>query len=107
MRGSYELAAGFDSSVNRIELVKSSVPLFHSRDIARIVREKKIEIGILAVPGEAAQEVANRLLEGGILGIINFTPVILSVEDPAVIVRNISLAGELHVISAYLHSQGA
>lgn len=105
--GVYKLSAGFDSSVNRIEIVRTNVPLFHSREIPRVVKEKKIEIGILAVPGAAAQDIANRLLEGGIRGIINFTPVILTVEDSSVIVKNISLAGELHVISAYLHSQGA
>jgi redox-sensing transcriptional repressor len=107
VEGVYSLVAGFDSSVNRIEIVKTSVPLYHAREIARIVREKKIQVGILALPPEAAQEIADKLVEGGIRGIISFAPVVLRVDNPKVIVRNIALAGELHVISAYLSNQGA
>jgi redox-sensing transcriptional repressor len=102
----YTLAAGFDASINRTELVKTDVPLFHSRDIARVVREKGIQIGIITVSPEAAQDVAERLSEGGIKGIINFAPIVLALTGRDIIVRNISLAGELHALSAFLTMKG-
>jgi redox-sensing transcriptional repressor len=102
----YNLTAGFDASINRIELVKTEVPLFHSREIARVVREKGIQIGIITVSPGSAQDVAERLAEGGIKGIINFAPIVLALSGRDIIVRNISLAGELHALSAFLYMKG-
>jgi redox-sensing transcriptional repressor len=70
-----------------------------------VVRKQRIEIGILTVPPEAAQETADRLVRSGIRGIVNFTPVVLSVKSDQVVVRNVSLAGELNILSAYLYQQ--
>ncbi len=103
--GVFQLAGAFDSSENRLELLSSKVPLYHARDLETVVRKKQIEIGIVTVPPEAAQETVDRLVRGGIRGIVNLAPVILSVKLKNVILRNLSLAGELHVLSAYLHEQ--
>ena len=104
--GIYGLAAAFDSSVNRLELLQTSVPLFHSREIVRVVKERNIEIGIIAVPEAAAQDTANRLMSGGVRGIVNFAPVVLQAAATGVLVRNVSLTGELHALSAHLFMQG-
>ncbi|MFQ3620133.1 MAG: redox-sensing transcriptional repressor Rex [Spirochaetales bacterium] len=103
--GVYRLAAAFDSSENQLELLKTTVPLYHVRELERVVKQERIEIGIITVPAEAAQNIADRLVQGGIRGIINFAPTVLTVPSPHVIVRNLSLAGELHVLSAYLHQE--
>ena len=102
----YELAAAFDSSVNRLELLQTSVPLYHSREIVRVVTEKKIQLGIIAVPENTAQDAANRLAAGGISGIINYSQAVLSSGRTGVRIRNISLAGELNALSAYLYVKG-
>jgi redox-sensing transcriptional repressor len=103
-RDRYRLAAAFDASMNRIELTRTEVPLYHSSEISRVVREKGISLGIIAVPAEAALDAAQRLIEGGVRGIVNFASVIIS--DRRVIVRNVSLTGELDVIAAYLNTEG-
>jgi len=102
----YPIAAAFDASVYRIELTRTDVPLFHSREIARVTREKNILIGIVAVPAEAAPDVAERLAEGGVRAIVNFAPVLLSPGGRGIIVRNVSLTGELDIVSAYLTREG-
>jgi redox-sensing transcriptional repressor len=106
--GRYPLAAAFDASVNRIELERTKVPLYHSSQMSRVVREKNITVGIIAVPPRAAREVAERLVAGGVRGIVNFTPVIipeasLSGAKHPIVVRNACLTGELDVIAAYLN----
>jgi len=56
------------------------------------VRERGIEIGVIAVPAEAAQEVADRLVKAGVKAILNFAPVVL--EPAGVPVENVDfLAG--------------
>lgn len=73
----FELVAGFDTNVNKIEIMKSAVPLFATLDLERKIRSLKIEYAILAVPDEKAQFMADRLVSYGIKGIVNYTNVIL------------------------------
>lgn len=103
--GVYRLLAAFDSSENRLELLSSKIPLYHARELESVVRKLRIEIGILTVPPEAAQETADRLVRVGVRGLINFAPVVLTVKSDKVVVRNVSLAGELNILSAYLYQQ--
>ena len=55
-------------------------------------------IGVIAVPAEAAQSIADRLAGGGVRALLNFAPVSLRMRQP-VIVRNIDLAGELSILT--------
>jgi redox-sensing transcriptional repressor len=99
----YRLTAAFDASINRIELTQTDIPLFHSAEISRVVREKNIKLGIIAVPAAAASDVAKRLIAGGVQGIVNFAPVNIP-RTQGIAVRNISLTGELDIISAYINA---
>ena len=99
-----EICAGFDSNVNKLELLSSNIPLLPSHRISSYVAEHGITLGILAVPPENAQPAADRLIEGGIRGIVNFsTPVIV---PPTVRVRQISVLDELRILSALIQTSG-
>ncbi len=97
----FEIAAGFDNSINRMEMITTKVPLYHFYEIEETVRRLEIEFAILAVDAEGAQKTADRLTAGGIRGILNFSPVIL---EPRLnlLVRNIYLLEELRLLSALL-----
>jgi redox-sensing transcriptional repressor len=58
-------------------------------------------MAILAVPAEVAQEVTNNLVEAGIMGILNFSPIVLSVPEE-VMVNNVNLAIELENLSYFI-----
>jgi len=51
-----------------------SVPIVHSRDLAREVKARGIQIAIVAVPAESAQPVTDQLVSAGIRAILNFAP---------------------------------
>lgn len=70
----FRIVAGFDSSVNKIERIRTHIDIFAVGRLEEIVAEKGIELGIITVPAEAAQEVANRLVQAGVKGILNFSP---------------------------------
>ncbi len=74
----FELVAGFDTNFNKIEIMKSEIPLFATLDLERKIRSLKIEYAILAVPDEKAQFMADRLVSYGIKGIVNYTNIVLS-----------------------------
>ncbi|MFP4563523.1 MAG: redox-sensing transcriptional repressor Rex [Spirochaetia bacterium] len=99
----FEIAAGFDSSVNRLELLKTRVPLYPAHEISERVRKKKIRVAVLTVPADAAQLTAERLTEGGVRGIINFAPVGLHGLE-GVVVRNVYLLDEIRIVSALIQS---
>jgi redox-sensing transcriptional repressor len=99
--GEFELAAGFDISVNRVEILKSPVPLYPVYKTAEIIRRFAIEIALLCVPGEAAQGAAEKLAAAGIRGILNFAPVVLNL-DGEIAVRNVYVTDELRALAIKL-----
>ena len=76
---SFELVAGFDTNFNKIEIMKSEIPLFATLDLETKIRQLKIEYAVLAVPDQKAQFMADRLVSYGIKGIVNYTNTVLSV----------------------------
>jgi redox-sensing transcriptional repressor len=98
---SFTLAAGFDSNVNRVEILKADFPLYPSFKMKEVIGRFDITYAILCVPPAQAQTTAEKLVECGITGIVNFTPSILSV--PAGIeVENVSVIDALGTLNARL-----
>jgi redox-sensing transcriptional repressor len=50
-------------------------------ELAQIVADRDVKIGVVTVPADAAQHAADALIEAGVLGILNFAPVRLDVRD--------------------------
>jgi redox-sensing transcriptional repressor len=95
----FELVAGFDSSVNRVEILKSPVPLYPAYKMGEVISRFGIEIALLCVPPSAAQAAAEKLVAAGILGVVNFASVAL--ELPAAItVRNVNVVDEMRAVAA-------
>lgn len=95
------VVAGFDSNINRLETITSTVELYPAHEIADVVKRESIEIGIIAVPEKAAQEVAERLEKGGVRGIINFSSCAIRTAE-SVMVRTIDLLGECALLSTLM-----
>ncbi len=86
----FKIAAGFDSNVNRTEVLRSSFPLHPTTMLEQVIRDEKIEYAILTVPAQEAQSAAKKLEQCGIKRIVNYTPCVLSVSKD-VCVENVSL----------------
>lgn len=80
----FDIVAGFDSSVNKLERIKTSMEVFPDTQIKDVVARKGIELGIIAVPAGSAQSIADRLVDAGVKGILNFSPVKINVPDNVV-----------------------
>ncbi|MFZ2379997.1 MAG: redox-sensing transcriptional repressor Rex, partial [Trichococcus flocculiformis] len=65
------------------------------------LRIQQIDVAILTVPQEVAQDATNRLTEAGVRGIMNFTPIRLSVPEN-VRVQNVDLTNELQTLIYFL-----
>ena len=101
----FEFAAGFDTNVNRVEILRSPAPLYPAYKLQEVVNRFKIEIALLCVPSDAAQAVAEKCVAAGIVGILNYAPVALSLP-PEIAVRNMYVADELRSLAIKMGSKG-
>jgi redox-sensing transcriptional repressor len=97
----FEIVAGFDLDPQRRRDKQISQPILKMDDMADFVRDHKIRMAILTVPAVVAQEVANGLVSCGIMGILNFSPLVLNVPEE-VMVNNVNLAIELENLSYFI-----
>jgi redox-sensing transcriptional repressor len=104
-RQGFRIAAIVDDDPAKTAREVDSVPVVASRDLAREVKARGIQIAILAVPGEAAQAVTDQLVAAGIRAILNFAPARLKVPRE-VRLQNVDLSIELETLSFYLAQGG-
>lgn len=93
----FEICAGFDSNVNRVEILRSTFPLYPSSEMDFVIKREKINFAILTVADKDAQNMANRIIKAGITRIVNMTNVILKVP-PNVKVENLSIINALNMM---------
>jgi len=78
-RSKLAIIAAFDINPEKINRVYDGVACYHSSQMADIIKQNNISIGIIAVPAEQAPDSAEALVLAGIKGILNFTPKPLNV----------------------------
>ena len=94
VQNSIRISAVFDTNDNITNTILEGVPIYHTDDLEAQVEAQQFEVAIIAVPGGHGQDIADQLVEAGIKGIMNFTPIRLSVPDN-VRVLNVDLSNEL------------
>ena len=101
-REGFEVVGAFD--VNPSQYLSNDSPIdVQAMDVLpKIINEHVIKMAVLCVPPAAAQEVANQLIEYGVVAILNFAPIVLSVPDE-ITVNNVNLAMELENLSYFIN----
>jgi redox-sensing transcriptional repressor len=102
----FRIAALFDADPKRVGERINSLVVRHIDDLAEVVRQESISIGVITTPASAAQQVADRLVAAGVTSILNFAPCVLCVPD-GVDVRKVDLAIELQILSFHEHRKSA
>jgi len=94
----YQCVAIVDADPEKIGMRWGDLTIHGPDDFERLIDELGVELVILAVPAEAAQEMAGRAVEAGVRGILNFAPIRLNVP-PSVPVEDVNLVMELEALS--------
>ena len=102
----FRIVAVFDNDLRKIGKKWEDVVLHDISEIEEKVKEEDIQIGIIAVPAEAAQLVASILVSSGIRAILNFAPVRIVVPED-VELRSAELSSELECLSYFLVNEEA
>ncbi|MED3548835.1 redox-sensing transcriptional repressor Rex [Cytobacillus praedii] len=96
-----KIEVAFDVDVNKVGTKIGEVPVFHMDDLEKVIEEHNIQVAILTVPAPAAQSIADRIVQGSVNGILNFTPARLSVPS-TIRIHHIDLAVELQSLIYFL-----
>jgi redox-sensing transcriptional repressor len=99
--GSFQVVAGVDNDPAKIGRRVAGFTIRPTSEIATVVRESGAEIGVLAIPAEAAQENYDALADAGIKGVLNFAPVRVK-RRPGVPLKNVDLRINLEELAFFL-----
>ena len=94
----FNVVAVFDNDINKVGLRLSGIPIYPISRAEEIVKQERVQIGIIAVPSPFAQEVADALVQAGVKAILNFAPRVISVPDD-IELRNVDLAVNLEILT--------
>jgi len=97
----YDILAAFDSAADGLSEKSIPVPLYPSSELESFVKKHDVQMAILCVPAEFAQDAVNSLVKAGIHGVLNFSPAVLQVPSD-VTVNNVDLALELENLSYFV-----
>ena len=92
-----EIVTGFDVKYELAGTSINRIPIHHVDRFKELQKQTGINIGVLTVPVERAQETADMMIEGGIQAIWNFTPFRIRVPEN-IIVQNTSIYAHLAVM---------
>jgi redox-sensing transcriptional repressor len=97
------ISCAFDINPEITGKITQGVPVYSMDEMKQQIADQQIRIAILTVPKATAQKTADEMIEAGIKGIMNFTPIRLSAPN-GVRIQNVDLATELQTLIYFLDS---
>ncbi|HJD75201.1 MAG TPA: redox-sensing transcriptional repressor Rex [Bacteroides reticulotermitis] len=92
-----EIVAAFDINPDLVGKDLNGIPIFHSSEFEAKMQAYDVNIGVLTVPINIAQEITDKMVDGGIKAVWNFTPFRIRVPEN-IVVQNTSLYAHLAVM---------
>lgn len=96
------IAAAFDNDPEKIGKKVNKITV-EDPDSLKMLKKRKITLGIVAVPRHAAQQTADALVEAGVKGILNFAPCRVTVPKKVKVIT-IDIAMDLARLPYYMPS---
>jgi redox-sensing transcriptional repressor len=97
----FEIVAAFDAEPKRRRDKQIKQEILGMDELKEFVLKHAVKMAVVTVPAIAAQAVVNQLVQAGIVGILNFSPIVLSVPEE-VMVNNVNVAIELENLSYFI-----
>jgi redox-sensing transcriptional repressor len=95
------IAAVFDSDPEKLGRAIGSLPISDIRTLTEVVRERNIIVGVVAVPANSAQQVAEELVGSGVKIIFNYSEALLDVPHDVTVHTSNPAVDLLHAL--YFH----
>ena len=98
---SFSIVAVFDRNPRNVGSVVNGLEILPDDHLTDTIIRERIKIGIIATPKIYAQEIADKMVAGGVEAILNYAPVILKVPE-TVTVREIDPVSALQSMTYYI-----
>lgn len=92
-----KIVGAFDVNPDLVGTEINGIPIYHTDELQQRMQKDKVNIGVLTVPIAISQQVTDKMVEGGIKGVWNFTPFRIRVPE-GIVVQNTSLYAHLAVM---------
>ena len=92
-----EIVGAFDVNPELVGKEINGIPIYHSDEFESKMKESDVNIGVLTVPISIAQDITDKMVNGGIKAVWNFTPFRIRVPEN-IVVQNTSLYAHLAVM---------
>lgn len=99
----FKVVSLFDRNPKMIGMKIRDIEVRDIDTLEEFIIENNVEIGIITVPKEGAQPIADRYVKAGIKGIWNFAPTDLNVPDN-VVVENVRLNESIFILSYFINN---
>jgi len=94
----FDIVAIFDNDPAKAGRTFDGMEVRDSSDLESQLCRDPVDMGVIVVPGDQAQAVADRLVKCGVKAILNFAPAQLSVPED-IALKNVNLALELEALA--------
>ena len=98
----YTFLGAFDVRDEMIGTDIAGIRVYDVKELGEFIRQNKVDIAILTVPYNAAQQITDTLVDSGIRAIWNFTNEELDVGESGVLVENVHFSDSLMTLNYYL-----
>ncbi|MDT2502587.1 redox-sensing transcriptional repressor Rex [Enterococcus avium] len=99
---SIRVSCAFDVKEDIVGRIVDGIPVYPLDNMVEQIKLQQIEIAILTLPAQQAQQVVDQLVDAGIKGILNFTAARLTAPED-VIIQSVDLTNELQTLIYFLH----
>ncbi len=97
----FQIVAGFDSDPALVGKHVGNMEVLPTAELESYLRANHVDIGIVAVPAAAAQDVVDRLVNSGIRAILNYAPMTPHVP-PGVTMRHVDPVIAMQSMTFYI-----
>ncbi len=97
----YQIVAGFDIDPRKVTESENDVCIYNMNELNSFVESNSVDIGIIAVPGNSAQDVCDQMIDAGIKAILNFAPERIELPKECFL-RNVDITFALETLSFLL-----
>ncbi len=94
----------FDVSPDIVGDEVEGVPIYHLNELEDVIKQERVQVGVITVPAVHAQEIVNRLVEENVNAILNFAPAKLNAPEN-VRIHNVDLTIELQSLIYFARDQ--
>ncbi len=100
-RSKLRIVAAFDVDPDKIGKVIAGVKCYSIAEMSKVINEQNITIGILTIPSNNSAEIADKMINAGIKGILNYTPTFLNVPS-SVFLEEYDMVTSLEKVSYFV-----